>query len=343
MTRGGIEPIVQGLLDALPAGAADDLRGSDPAEAIERHFSPIGLERLPYVIRGGRCSTDGWYDAELDPTRPWIIYSRDGSTRRTRFTLAHELGHHLLRTAALHLLDAIDALAGDDVSEVEPIEETVCHRFAGRLLVPDEHLISVQSSGRIRPQQIKDVHDFGVASFEAISIAVAATLRHPGAVIVMRDSVSVGFCAASPTMGWLWWRRGSNVAPGGPLSRATTRPETAVEEIYRYDLGYARQMYCDTLPVIGGLGIAVLSDKPSDGRWATPTEEEPTWRSDIKFCEWCSTERDVGWCESCRGQLCRQCGRCACKKPVANESCPSCHLIKTRRPGATVCRDCEDG
>jgi len=304
-------------------------------------FCPDRLPAPRSRIVEGPCSIDGFYDSQID-VKPWIVYANDVHPRRVRFTVLHELGHHLLVTNAAQLLDAIDVVGGSAQANIQA-EEAVCHRFAGKLLVPDDLLVSGIGVGPVLPEHVKTIHEVGAASWEAIAVRVAEVMPVAGAVVLVRDGETVGFCAASSRLGPPWWSRGSPLDPSGPLSRAFRLRQMAVPERYRFGLGYARNLFCDTLPIHEGLAIGVLSERPSDGSLAIIEELEPAWKERIQFCEWCpGVERDRGWCDRCKGQFCPDCGRCGCKKPVLNPMCPSCGLFKAFRAGAAVCRDCQD-
>jgi hypothetical protein len=306
------------------------------------YFGPIGCQALPSAgITRGSCSIDGYYAADVDPLRPWIFYADDVHEDRARFTVMHELGHHLLATAAATLLDDLDVLGGSAEAAILA-EEAVCHRFAGNLLVPDELLVETIGGDRVTPVHVVTVHEKAAASWEACAVRVAEFMPAAGAVVLVRDGATVAFCAASSRMGSAWWPRDSRLDPGGPLGRGLRLRQTAQREQYRFGLGYPKAMFCDTLAVHEGLAIGVLSDKPSDGSLSIIEESEPVWKQRVEFCEWHpGVERDVGWCIRCRGKRCPECGRCGCSHLVPNPVCPQCRMINPFRDGATMCRDCE--
>jgi hypothetical protein len=284
---------------------------------------------------------DGYYDFEIDPAQPWIIYADDVSPARIRFTILHELGHHLLLTVADALLDDLDLLGASGDGAVDA-EEAVCHRFAGNLLIPDELLSETIGSAPVVPDHVVAVHERASASWEAVAVRVAEVLPMAGAVVLLRDGETVSFCAASSRVGSAWWTRDSRLDPNGPLARGLNLRQTALPEQYRFGLGYSRSMFCDTLPVNDGFAIGVLSERPSDGSLSIIEEAEPAWKERAEFCEWHpGVERDIGWCFKCKGRQCPECWRCGCSHPVQNPLCPGCQMIKPFRNGATVCLDCE--
>ncbi|MGH3731913.1 MAG: ImmA/IrrE family metallo-endopeptidase [Acidimicrobiales bacterium] len=340
MQRSGlsINSITDELIGHVAPDVQEDLRTEDIATAVQVHFPDVGLHPLPHRdMSRAECSTDGYCDFNIDPNRTWIFYADDVNERRARFTILHELGHHLLMTSAAGLLDSIDQL---DVIPAKTMaaEEAVCHCFAGRLLVPDVLLAKTIGNGRLLPEHIRDLHDSGNASWEAVAVRVAGRMHQLGAVVLVRDSFSVFFCSPSPVLGWLGWPRGSKVEEEGPLSKALTQDQSLEPETYRFGLSDSMTLQCDTISIQENLAIGVLSQPPSQrGR----DNSVDTWEPVIKYCTWCFEELNVGWCDKCKGRFCSQCERCACTKQISNPMCPSCHMEKPFRKGADVCRDCE--
>ncbi|MHB8290510.1 MAG: ImmA/IrrE family metallo-endopeptidase [Acidimicrobiales bacterium] len=337
-----VESIAAALLEHVSEEVRSDLRSEQPASAVELYFGPIGCQALPCAgITRGSCSIDGYYTSDVDPKQPWIFYANDVHEDRIRFTVLHELGHHLIVTVADSLLDDLDVVGGSAKGAIQA-EETVCHRFAGNLLVPNELLNETIGGDRILPEHVVAIHELGAASWEACAVRIAEIMPVAGAVVLLRDSTTVAFCAASSRMGSAWWPRGCRLDPNGPLARGLNLRQTAQPEQYRFGLGYPRTMFCDTLPVHDGLAIGVLSDKPSDGSLSIIEQAELAWKERVQFCEWChGVERDRGWCYRCSGPYCPECDRCGCGHPVQNPLCPSCGLLNPARPGASMCRDCE--
>jgi|SRR5665213_1347069 len=337
--RNSIDSIACDLLSCITEDVLNDLQGQDSAIAVEIHFSPVTLHALgTRSLSEGNCSTDGYYDPFIDPDCPRIFFANDVNKRRARLTILHELGHHLLQTTACYLLDDIDQLCSSPEDAVAT-EEFVCHNFAGRILVPEELLNEIIGRGQPRPEHVREIYERGSASWEAVAVRVAGRLRHPGAIVLMRDETSVSFCAPSPLMGWLGWRRESRVEPNGPLSRAILGNQNDEVDTYRYELGYAQSMSCEAVKIREGFAVAVLSELPSDRGTSL---NESSWEPTVQFCKSCIiVERNVGWCEDCKGQRCPECDECGCTVQVTNPVCPSCHLYKPHRQGSDVCRDCE--
>ena len=294
------------------------LQEGDPASTIETHYRPVRVRLLPPTgIPAQQCSLDGEYNDYLDPEQPLILYSNAGGPQRARFTIVHELGHHILATDGAFLLDDLD-LIGEKYGGAGRAEEAACHQFAGRVLVPAELLGQIVGEGSLEPQHILRLHEESNASWEAVAIRAAEYARGDTAVILIRDEGYVSFVTASwPT----FWARNSSVEPGGPLDRALRHDSRGESEAFRYGLGGADAMFCDTVRVDGRLAVAVMSRVRNSKRGLSFLKEvEPKWKEEVKFCLRCNVERDEDWCDNCKGPRCPDCKGCGCQAPVENRS-----------------------
>lgn len=333
-----VELVAESLQHLIPRDAVNDLRSEDPASAIEVHFEPVIVRQLPAVnFRGAECSIDGYYEASLNPDQPSILYSAEVSPERARFTILHELGHHLLAGVGAELLDDLDRLGGSAAGAAR-LEEIACHQLAGRLLIPSSDLDDVIGRETLRPAHIVELHARTNASWEAVAVRAAGHADGKAAVVLMWEPGVVGFAAAN---GLGWWPRGSPLAPGGPLAKAFSYGSTATPDIYRYELGYAERLFCGTTQVHDRLAVGVLTPRPSDGHFEILEQPDPSWRDREDFCPWCGNERNVGWCDSCSGRRCHSCDRCGCGKPRENPLCPECSCRNPINAGSRVCVDCE--
>lgn len=325
-----------GLVSDLVLGV---LREGDPVSAVETHYRSVRVRRLPPAgIPAQHCSLDGEYNDYLDPERPLILYSDSGGSQRARFTIVHELGHHILASDGAFLLDDLDQI-GESYGGAVQAEEAACHQFAGRVLVPAEVLARVIGEGPVEPRHILRLHEDSDASWEAVAIRAADHARADTAVVLIRDRGHVSFVTANwPT----FWARNSPVKPGGPLDRALRHNSRGESEVFRYGLGGADAMFCDTVRVDDRFAVAVISRRRNSERGLSFLEEvEPKWREEVEFCLRCNVERDEDWCENCKGRRCPECKGCGCQVPVENPLCPGCSLRNPRKPGARFCVDCE--
>jgi hypothetical protein len=341
VARPTIESVIGALVEYV-APCAEDLAREDPAAAVEIYFEPVKVRSLPAAeLSPGDCSIDGFYETNLDPRRPWILYADDVNPARARFTILHELGHHLLATAVSELLDDLDVIGGSALGAIRA-EESVCHGFAGRVLIPQHAVDSALEPTALRTGQIVALKESSNASWEAVAVRAAEAATSKAAVLLIRTPGEVSFAATSSRIARRRWPRGSAVNSGGPLARALdTDRQHAIKDIFRWDLPYAEQLYCDTVRIHEHLALAVLTQRPSDGRFDILEAIEPAWKDKEEFCHRCGEERNIGWCELCSGRRCWSCGSCGCDQPIQHPLCPRCFLRNAFNPGSLICCDCE--
>ena len=338
LLRRGISSVAQQMVALVPADALEDLRNEDPATAVEVYYEPVKVHQLPPTsITRTDCSVDGYYDPFIDPDRPRILYSPHGGPARARFTIVHELGHHIINTDGQWLLDDLDQMANSPQG-AQRAQEQACHQFAGEVLVPTQLLNEVIGTVPTKPEHILRLREITTASWEVLAVRAANYSRAKTAIALIRHPGKVSFVAAN----WLTsWPRGSAVKHGGPLDSALRRNSTARNDTYRYGLGGAEPLFCDTTQAHNGLAVAVMSTRRTDGGLSILKPEDPSWKQRLAFCAWCSGERTVGWCHNCSGRKCQSCDRCACRAPTKNPTCPRCHLQNPFQPGAPLCIDCQ--
>lgn len=339
LLRRGISSVAKQMVALVAAGVLDDLRNEDPATAVEVYYEPIRVHQLPHTsMTESDCSVDGYYDPFIDPARPRILYSQHGGPARARFTILHELGHHIINTDGQHLLDDLDQMA-DSPQGAQRAQEQACHQFAGEVLVPIHLLNEVLGSGPVEPLHVLRLREKTKASWEVLAIRAANHSTAKTAIALIRQPGTVSFVATNwPTS----WPRGSTVKPRGPLDQALRHNWTARQDTYRYGLGGAEALFCDTFLAHRGLAIAVMSTRRTGRGLSVLVPEDPLWKQSVTHCAWCSGERTVGWCHRCAGQRCQECDRCGCRTPARNPTCPRCQLQNPFQPGASVCIDCED-
>lgn len=312
MDRRAIGRLATELVDMLDPDVLSDLRLEDPGAAIEVHFEPVRVVELPMSsLNSSDCSVDGYYESTLDPRRPAILFEPDVSEARVRFTVLHELGHHLVNTIACEMLDLLDEI-GRSASGAQQAEEQLCHQFAAQVLIPDQLLAECIGDRPLHPTDVLAVYLQSSASWEAVAVRTAA-FDGRAAVVLVRSEGSISFAA---TGGGRWsWPRNSTVEPDGPLSRALRSNARPRADTWRYGLAYAERMFCETTMVDRSLAVGVMRGERVDGQFDFLEQPEPIWKDREEWCYWCDEERDEGWCETCRGRHCHDCGRCGCSQP----------------------------
>lgn len=101
-----------------------------------------------------------------------------GPASRQRFTIAHEIGHFLLHTEALHVDDGFGIRFRDDTSsQATDDAEIEANQFASHLLMPASFLeLDIRKSGRIDIEdedQVKVFADKYGVSTQAMTLRLA--------------------------------------------------------------------------------------------------------------------------------------------------------------------------
>lgn len=336
-----IDTIVELMFEVVPPDLLNDL-STDPTVLIPKRFPPTQV--VPVAggtpLRSDACSCDGYYEDQLVPGVPHLLYVEARTPRRSRFTVLHEFGHLVIRHLEPDLLDVLDEEAGPS-GDVGQLEERTCHAFAGRLLIPDAELAAVVGGGAFDPQHVIDLYNRRGASWEAAAVRLAGAMRGSGAVVVVRRAGHVGFSASAPGLA-RWWPRESRLDPAGPLARATSRPCRSQPDTFRYGLPGAITLWCSVRQPWAGLGIATLSDRPPGGKLNLLPKAEDEWAR--LYCLRCGELREGEWCFDCREARCNECGACGCYRPAPQRLCEGpCGMLKglgTFDSGSDVCRDC---
>ena len=107
---------------------------------------PVDLERIAFlegveILRSPLFDNDG--EASIENGRRKIKLNAANSHNRQRFTLAHELAHHILgHTQGGACFRDSEYIRGSDPKEIE------ANLFAANLLVPEELLINAIETGK---------------------------------------------------------------------------------------------------------------------------------------------------------------------------------------------------
>lgn len=176
----------QRLADCLMApldSAAKGLFWRDPKKATSECF---GLSLRPARNLGDRRASGGWCDGLSFTKCGVILYAPTPLSRRENFTIAHELGHHLLD--ANDDDDFWDWL-GDHPNPGHFKEET-CDAIASRLLLPRDRLSTMLIGRRPGGTDILKLYRNFQASREACAIAIAERIGCDGFVLLAKADAS---------------------------------------------------------------------------------------------------------------------------------------------------------
>ena len=162
-----VEVVADAERVAMSIREAWNLGGSpipDMTELLEERGIKVFKLGLPESVDGLSCRVRRVGGGDV----PVVVCSTEKTLERQRFTIAHELGHMVLRIPS-----TVD-------------EEKVCHRFAGAFLAPDDEL--TREVGRRRfnfgfGELIEIKHMFGISAaalvmrMRDLGIITEATLR----------------------------------------------------------------------------------------------------------------------------------------------------------------------
>lgn len=145
-------------------GIAEDFRkdyifnDSIPVDIEYIIESTMGINVIPLKNLQRDCDMDGFIS--LDFEHVYVdedLYNDnkdDRYYRRVRFTIAHEIGHYVLHRS---IIDSVKFLSLEEWinfrSQINDYDmswfETQASEFAGRLLVPKDHLVNLYTSNRV--------------------------------------------------------------------------------------------------------------------------------------------------------------------------------------------------
>jgi hypothetical protein len=320
------------LVEAIP----DDVRADvldDPRSAIEVHFEMTVTPAISFGQRGA----GGWCDG-ASITDAGIILFRPTESRRQNFTLAHELGHHLLAEDD----DAPSWLA--DQERPRAREEEICDLIAARLLVPDERIVAALAGGPPSPATVATLYATTVASRTACAVALAVRIPCDGFVVLTEPGSRAVFAAARTrdTRPYPW--RGDAIPAANPLSRPD--PPSTAKTWWADWRGQRREFYMSAGPVDGYIcGVFAETDL-----WCvetlhvyTPVAPDRGYDGSIS-CPCGYRGKTRMWpCADCGVPECRSCHECECARRALREPRGTCRICtKSVRSHLLVDGLCDD-
>lgn len=306
----------------------------------------LGIQVIATKLPGttDECGCDGMY---VSRPRPTIVYVPTPNSRRENFTLAHELGHHLIRAN-----DAVNSALGDigDDGGVEA-EERVCDAFAGRILVPASVVNGVVAKRHPEARDVLELYARSSGSREACAVRLAERLPCFGYVTLLDPSDrSVRFAAASPHCSYRW-TRGTRLSDRHPVWRAMASNGQFRGEGPIVWGGAKKNVWIDAVSARSVVIAVFASDRLWSGSGVSilggtgPSRPRPTLLSGK--CRHCGAD---SWgyraCDRCGDTWCKKCQRCGCGAASGERpqrTCPRCGLTRAISQfdrGSTLCRDC---
>ena len=324
------------LLEQVDTEFLEEL-ADDPAVAVDVLFD-VEVTLRPPVPRGNGCTVDGTYDPGPPPR---IAVAIDVAQSRQRFTILHELGHHLIEQDAY-----LNDLPIDDAARRD---EDICDEIAARVLLPADVVGQTLPAGVFTAKSVAALHGASRASRQACCVAASRRLRLPGCIILGLPDGTATFTAHHPATPWRI-ARGTYQGEDSLLARAA-------RSVTRHARGVTRVRFAS-----GNTSGAVHSDAfAADDGWVyqvVVADTHSPWERDSKHvitnpwpdpedieCGHCGEASRV-WnapCRECGDRTCPRCGHCSCQVGPTPRTCPGCFLQKPPNQfasGATVCTDC---
>lgn len=323
------------LLAAIPDDLRDEL-AEDPQTTIELLIEDIEIHTRPPAPPLARCAVDGVYHPGPPPR---ISIADDTTDARRRFTLLHELGHHLI--------EHDEVLADHPVPVSARRDEAICNEVAASILLPDDVVAAHLPAGKFTAEDVVRLYRARPASRAACCVAATRRLQRPGCVMVGDGDGVAHFTAHHLATNWAVAR----MTPGQPL----------LEKAGRVGFGHVREVTTvrfanDTIS--GELQGDAFVD--NDG-WVFAVLVEDTvspWETGLRFptadvgpaaevieCPQCGPVTAWKTCRTCGDRECPSCGRCSCRVGPPERHCTGyCGLLKPAiqfKGTTTVCVDCE--
>jgi hypothetical protein len=286
----------------------------------------------------GRCDVDGTYN----PNPPISIeYANDVAPSRQRFTMLHELGHHLIFND-----DALNALA---ISDTERPDESICNEVAASILLPEELVKEYLPAGTFTAENVVRLHGAReIASRAACCVAAVRRLRLPGCVILGTSDGTAEFIAHQIGTPWRI-ARGTPQGSESLLVTASKRGHARGVTHVTFASGrQSAQVHADAFDAGDGwIFMVVVGDTHSPWektlRFATAETNAPT---EVVECPRCDKAFTAWWapCPLCGEVKCPDCKHCGCRSQVKERRCRICTQLKVEAlfsAGGDVCRDCE--
>ena len=309
----------------------------DPASTVEGLFA-VEVTLRPALSRASGCTVEGTYDPGPPPR---ILAASDVAQARTRFTILHELGHHLIE---------LDGSLNDlSVRDSDRRDEEICDEIAARVLMPEDVREELVPAGRFTARNVAELYGATRASHQACCVTAARRLKAPGCVILGTSDGTATYVAHHPTTQWRI-ARGTPQGEDSLIAKATRRSTKHARGVanVRFSSGaLSGPMHGDAFAAEDGWVYAVIVED-SHSPWERTPRHVITnpWPEAAEIecghCGEASRSRRAP-CRRCGDRFCRRCGRCSCPLVPATRLCPACFLQKASNQfvdGSAVCVDC---
>lgn len=149
---------------------------------LVRHYADLEYEYFPFTADG---ITIG-----VKSARPTIYINRELSPTRSKFTLAHELGHVKIPWHIGTIVSDLDNYSPLDHNLYRE-KEAEANRFAAELLMPSSWVIGILSKNCDFKIKLEEIYNNSGASLEAVLIKVMSKCIENRYLLIMNDD----YCA----------------------------------------------------------------------------------------------------------------------------------------------------
>ncbi len=322
--------------------AEDVLRfASDPVGAVESVF---GIRATPSTGLAKRRGDGGACDGVSFLDDGVLFYAPTPYSKRDSFTIAHEVGHHLVNKD--------DLVSGwlYDQDDHEAILETICDQIAQRLLLPPASVSEFLDGRTPRASDVLDLYEGSAASRPVCAIAIAQRLPRFGAVVIIERAtmtVTSSSVHADPEHGWpfIYPWPGQVLPPGHQLRNVADGSDVTRRVSWMNRFGVTREdFYVNAVGTQNGI-IVIFS---SVDLWGVPELArlpEREWDNRPMLSGTCcgkSFQRRGYPCPTCKKAYCPRCGKCPHELADARDvNCSVCFtLTPPRRIEDGVCDSC---
>lgn len=296
----------------------DALRVDPAAEINAVGEVSVHLAYLPE----DKCPVDGYYDHASRPPR--IILHPSATEARDRFTVLHELGHHLQRTIA----QWADVWCLLPQAVGEGLNEAVADAFAAQVLMP-ERIIDLAAAD-VTARALCDAFEQAATVSRSALAYQALQGATPGDDVAVIVCDVVGTVVFARSVGRLW-----------PPARNVTQPALRVlfEAASRNAGRAAGALQPGLVARSGNTQDDLIADLAIDptGRYAFAVVRlasryaPPTWVDTTQECsnpacgEPFRPTESPSTCNRCGDRRCPHCQSCSCDAEVPL-TCPDCRM-----------------
>lgn len=334
----------------IDRGVSRILRRLSPEAVLRFAANPAGNVAEIFGIRavpseglaerrgaGGACDGVSFLDDGV------LFYAPTEFSRRHNFTIAHEVGHHLVNQD-----DQVSNWVYDQ-QDHEAILETICDQIAQQLLLPAATVGEFLSGRSPRARDVLELFDGSSASKPVCAIAIAQYLPKFGAVaLIERTTMRVVSSSVSPDpdKGWSFiypWP-GQELSPGHQLRNIHDGVEVIRRVSWMGRFGRSEDFFVNAIGTPNAI-VAVFAAEDLWGVPGLPLVVDREWDGRLTLHGECCGVlfQTRGYpCSTCKTPFCPQCGNCLHQRRDARDvQCTECFVLK---PVSTiidgVCADC---